>query len=349
MILPASQIASIILLVLGLICWGSWANTFNASGKKWRFELYYFDFAIGAVFAALVFALTVGNLGWDGFSFKDDLLLAGKRQDLFAFIAGVVFNLGNMLLVAAISLIGISVAFSVGVSLSLAVAAIWTLVGGPPGSALFRIGGIVAVAISAIVASLAYQAWAKAKLIETIRTGQTKSTRKTVSMKGVLLAAAGALFLGSFYPLVQLARESEIGLGPYSLGFIFTIGVAASTFVFNLFFMNLPVAGKPVDMVEFFRAKAKSHVYGFLGGIVWYAGVLAILVVTRAEGPAHIEPALAYVLSNGGVVLAAAWGLLWWKELSGTDTKVNYQVVLSLVFLMVGIGLFSGALAFAPK
>src|SRR5882724_9084438 len=112
MILPGSYTLTIILLILSLLCWGSWANTFKLAGK-WRYELYYFDFAIGVVIVALIAALTFGSLGWDGFSFIDDVRNAGKRQELFAFLAGGIFNLGNMFLMAAISLAGLSVAFPI--------------------------------------------------------------------------------------------------------------------------------------------------------------------------------------------------------------------------------------------
>jgi glucose uptake protein len=349
MILPTSHIASLLLLVLCLICWGSWANTFNATGKKWRFELYYFDFAIGVVIAALICALTLGTLGWDGFSFMDDVRLAGKKQDLFAFAGGLVFNLGNMLLVGAISLVGLSVAFPAGLGVAMIIGGIWSFVVGPPASLLFRILGMLALVVSVVMSAMAYQAFAKARLVEMIQTGKTKSTKKQISMKGVVVACVGGLFLGSFYPLLQLSRDTEAGLGPYSGGFIFAMGILVSTFVFNLFFMNLPIAGKPVEMVEYFRAKAKPHGFGILGGIVWYLGALAAFVVIRAEGVARINPSISYLLTDGGILLATVWGLILWKELSGTDTKINYQIIMMLVFMMLGLGLLSAAPAFAPK
>src|ERR1700688_3569246 len=113
MVLPGSYAAVLILLTLGMLGWGMWANAFKAGGSKWRFELFYFDFAIGIALAATVLALTAGSLGFDGFSFTDDLRLAGKRQDFFAFCAGLIFNLGNMLLLAAASIAGLTVAFPV--------------------------------------------------------------------------------------------------------------------------------------------------------------------------------------------------------------------------------------------
>ncbi len=349
MILPASQTASILLLVLTLICWGSWANTIIAPGKKWRFELYYFDFAIGVLIAALLAALTIGRLGWDGFSFLDDFRLAGKRQDMFAFIAGAVFNLGNMLLVAAISLTGISIGFPVGAGTSLIVAAMWSMLDEPAAYIPLRIGGMAALGASVIVAALAYKAYEQAKLMQLIQAGQTKSTRKTVNLKGIYIGIAGGVFLGSIYPAINLARLTDVGLGPYSLGFVFALGVLSSTFVFNLFFMNLPVAGKPIEMGDYFRARGSQHVYGFFGGLIWYAGMLGTLVINRADGNGRMAPAITYALTNASVIVATVWGLAYWKELRRTDTQIGYQIVPMLLFMTLGVGLLAGALALAPK
>lgn len=349
MILPGSFITSLLLLVLTLLCWGSWANTWKATGPKWRFELYYFDFALGVMLAALICALSFGTFGWDGFSFLDDLRLAGKRQDVFAFAAGVVFNLGNMLLVAAISIVGISVAFPAGLGLALVVAALWSTVMGPSGNGLFRIGGALAIIVAIVVNTMAYRIYARARLLEVIQSGKTRSTKKVVSSKGTILALAGGLFLGSFFPLVQMGRDSEIGLGPYALGFVFAVGILVSTFVFNLFFMNLPVEGKPIDLVEFFRAKATTHLSGIAGGMLWYLGALASFVVARAEGAGAITPGLTYALVQGSIVLGTVWGVVYWKELSTTDSKLGYYVLLMLVFLLLGIGLLAAAPAFAAR
>src|ERR1700748_2416623 len=111
MILPGSYTAALLLLIVGMLGWGTWANMFKATGSKWRFELFYFDFAIGIMLAATVLALTAGSLGFDGFSFSDDLRLAGKRQDLFGFVAGLIFNLGNMLLMGAVAVGGMALGF----------------------------------------------------------------------------------------------------------------------------------------------------------------------------------------------------------------------------------------------
>lgn len=348
MILPSSYLALIALLILGMFAWGVWANTLKATGEKWRFELYCFDFAIGTVIAATVIALTWGNLGFDGFSFSDDLRLAGKRQDLFAFVAGSLFNLGNMLLLAALSLVGMSIAFPIALGFALAVGVCWSYALNPGGNTLLSFTGAAAVFGGVVAAILAYRVYATDRLVPVVATaktatGKTKPQKNKISLKGVVLGLAGGLLLGSFSPLVQTAMFGDNGLGPYSTGFIFTIGIFFSTFVYNLFFMNLPVKGAPIDLVEYFHAKIQRHAMGILGGIVWYTGAIATLVGVRAGTTVKIPPSLVYALSQGGVIIAAICGLLIWKEFAGADAKVKTYLGLMLVLLAIGIGIVSTA------
>jgi len=121
MILPQSYPAVLFLMVLSLLCLGSWASFFKFAGR-WRFELFYLDFAIGLLLASVIYAFTVGNLGYDGFNFIDDLQHAGKRQWMYVFIAGLIFNFGNMLLMGAVSVSGLAVAFPMGLGVALLLA-----------------------------------------------------------------------------------------------------------------------------------------------------------------------------------------------------------------------------------
>ena len=91
MILPETYSAALLLMLVSMICWGSWANTFKLAGK-WRFELFYYDYSLGVLIAATIYALTFGNLGYDGFTFIDDLMHAGKRQIFFGVVGGVVLG-----------------------------------------------------------------------------------------------------------------------------------------------------------------------------------------------------------------------------------------------------------------
>jgi len=346
MILPGSLTLSILLLILSLLCWGFWTSTFKLAGK-WRFELYYFDFAMGAVVLAGIAALTLGNMGWDGFSIVDDLRNAGKRQDLFAFIAGAIFNLGNMLLLAAVSLAGLSVAFPLAAGLALVIGAIWNFVLHPGGSALFLGLGAVALAAAIVMTAIAYKnylAQVKKEAPAPVA-AKGKRVKPQTPGKAILIALAGGVLLGSFYPFVDMARGSELGLGPYSLTVVFTLGMAFTTFVYNLFFMNLPVKGEPVDFGEYFKGSGKQHGMGFLGGALWALGALAAFVAWKAEGAAQPGPVANYAFVQGAPLLATLLGLVWWKEFPDSDGRVKTLLFVMLVFFATGLG----ALALAPN
>ncbi len=343
MILPASYTAMMLLLFLGMFAWGTWANTLKAAGDKWRFELYCFDFAIGTFIAATLIALTWGDLGFDGFSFTDDLRLAGKRQELFAFGAGAIFNLGNMLLLAGVSLIGMGVAFPVSVGFGLVVGVCWNYALNPGGNAALLFAGAAVVLGSVVVATLGYRTYTAELMRVLAEAGRIKSKSAMISSKGIVLGVAGGLLLGSFAPLMQLAREGENGLGPYTSGFMLTIGVVFSTFVFNLFFMNLPVKGEPVDVGEYFRAPIKNHGMGLLGGIIWYVGAIATLLGNRVDGAAKVQPPYVFAFSQAGIIIASICGIAIWNEFAGADAKVKTYLGLMLILLVIGIGLVSTA------
>ncbi len=337
MILPGSFIFSLLLLIVSLLAWGSWPNTFKAVSRKWRFELYYCDFAVGFLIAALIAAFTFGSFGADGFSFVDDFLLAGKRQDAFAFTAGLVFNLGNMLFVAAIYVGGITPAAPVALGLALVLNGLMAPLLGQSSTPMLRYVGSAIVLGGVISGAIASRRWSMARLVEAMHTGKTKSTKKVISGKPVFLALLAGFFIGLSAPLMQMGRDAEIALGPYSFSFVFGLGIFFSTFLFNLFFMNLPVQGKAVDMADYFRAPSKSHFAGAAGGAIALLGLLTGLMSIRGEGAAHLEPKLSYALAEGSVLVTLLWGIIYWKELEGTDSKVNTPVVVTVLLLLGGL------------
>ena len=340
MILPASYYATLTLMILAMLCWGSWANTFKLAGK-WRFELFYFDYATGVMLTAALAALTLGSLGFDGFSFMDDVLHASKKQILFGFLAGVTFNLANMLLVAAISLAGLAVAFPVGIGLALVIGVFWSYLIKPQGNPTFLFMGAALVVVAVIINSQAYKLYKLSKLDHLVQTGQVKSTRKVVSIKGVFLSLISGVLMGSFFPLVELGKQGDTGLGPYSITFVFALGVFLSTFFFNLFFMNLPVTGQPVEFLEYFRGTLRQHGLGLLGGMLWCVGMLASSVAASAEGKASVGPAVSYGVGQGATLVSALWGLFVWKEFAGAPAKVVTMLALMLALFVIGLVMIS--------
>jgi glucose uptake protein len=348
MILPGSYTAVLILLIVGMLAWGAWANLFKAAGGKWRFELFSFDFAVGIFLAALVLGLTAGSLGFDGFSLRDDLQLAGKRHDLWGFTAGVVFNLGNMMLLGAISIAGMAVAFPACMGCALIVAAFWNFALNPGGNTALLFGGAAVVAGAIVFDILAFRTWSAVRAKAAQAEGGTgKPRRRRSTSKSVFLSLAGGLLIGSFPPLIQMGRQGEDGLGPYSIGFIFSIGVVFSTFVFNLFFMNLPVQGKAIEIAEYFNAKLSRHGLGVLGGAVWYIGMIASLVGGRVEGAARVGAPLRFALEQGAILIAALCGVFLWREYEGGDSAVKIRIGLMFLLLLAGIGVMTAGVVAA--
>lgn len=350
MVLPVTYFATLTLMLLSMICWGSWANTQKLSGA-WRFELFYFDYAFGVFLGALVLAFTFGTMGYDGFATVDDIVKAGKHQDLYGFLGGVVFNLANMLLVAAISVAGLSVAFPIAIGLALVIGVILNYVIDPGGNPLLLFGGAGVVVVAIVVDAFAYRAYSLQMLTNAIRAGATGSTKKSVSLNGILLSLVSGVLMGSFFPIVQLGvyREpgNEAGLGPYAIGLIFGLGVLLSTFVFNFFFMNLPVNGKPVSPFDYFTGTLRQHALGIVGGMIWTVGAVSNFVAASAQGEARVGPAVSYGLGQGATMISVLWGLLYWKEFAGADSKVKMLLTIMFVAFLIGLTMVSVAPLFS--
>jgi glucose uptake protein len=350
MILPGSYLSSLLLLILSMLCWGSWANTFKAAGK-WRFELFYFDYSIGVFLASIVCAFTFGTMGIDGFSVMDDLGLAGKRQELLAFVAGLVFNLANMLIVGAISIAGMAVAFPVGIGLALIVGVVLSYITHPVGNIVLLGAGCAAILVAIVLDSVAWRQYAArgtalaakeaAAPRETSRVAAKAAKKTSSSGKGIWLAIVGGVLMGLFYPIVELSKQGENGLGPYTIGLIFAAGVLFSTFVYNLFFMNLPIQGEPLEIGEYFRGKGKSHLLGIAGGIVWFIGAITNFVAARAEGPALVGPAVSYAMGQGATLITVLWGLIVWKEFADAQSSVRALVTAMLALFIIGLAAVS--------
>jgi glucose uptake protein len=279
MILPKTYTVALLIMILGLLAQGSWANFFRAGGvRKQRFELMYFDFAFAALIVALVAGFTLGNLGFDGFTLMDDFVRAGKRQWIQAFAAGCLLNLAMMLLVSAISVAGIA----------------------------------MPVLISASVAA-AYFDTNNSTIVYILLAAVAAASGVFYKLKPVLLSVASGLVMTGYIPLIDKARFGDIGMGPYSGALMVSFAVVFSTFVYNLFFMNLPVAGEPLEFLDYIRGGLAPHRLGAIAGAIWGIALVAFFAVWAASDAKFGKPEFI-ALSQGGAILAAIWGLTIWKE-----------------------------------
>lgn len=348
MILPHTDSSLILLLLLCMLCQGSWPALYKMA-KKYRFELFYFDFAVGLGLTAIVCAFTVGSFGFDGFNFTDDLLNARKQTWMYAILAAMIFNFGNMLLTAAVSVAGLAIAFPVAFSVAMVVGAWMDYLGRPAATATILMGGTLLMLLAVILNSSAYLHLKVLQHEVLARAGKAKSTRRPNSVKGVVLAMVGGLVMGTFAPLLLKAQDPDLGMGPYSLLVMFSVGVAISTFVFNLFFMNLPVDGEPLEIADFVRTPVMNHIFGLLSGAVWAIGALAAFVAASPKGDTHLGAPWGTLLPQAAPIVAALWGMLVWKELKGGDTRVKAFGFITLLLFAGGLALFSYAPLWATK
>jgi glucose uptake protein len=246
-----------------------------------------------------------------------------------------------MFFVAAVFVSGMAPAAPVALGSALCITALISPLMGVDTSMVFRLIGAAGYLVAVIAGIMASRRWSMARLVEAMQSGKTKSTKKAVSSKTAILSLLAGLFIAISKPLMEMGRGTEINLGPYSYTVLFAIGALLSTFLFQLFFMNLPVQGKPADLGAYFRGKLPSHMPGIFGGMMASIGLLCSLLSLRADGAAVLDSKLAYALANGSVLLIVLWGLIYWKELQDTDAKVTGTVAVTVIFLAIGLGCVS--------
>src|SRR5438309_8211214 len=101
MFTPQSLGIALLMMITSAICWGSWANTYKGV-KNYRFELFYWDYAIGIFLISLILAFTMGSSSHDSTSFLNNVQAADTSNIVSTLVGGAIFNLANLLLVAAI-------------------------------------------------------------------------------------------------------------------------------------------------------------------------------------------------------------------------------------------------------
>ena len=325
MFLPETYQVTLVLMILSMLCWGSWANTLKLC-PNFRFQLFYWDYSIGLFLASLLLGLTAGSSGHTGSEFLAAILETPRDRVLWAFFGGVIFNIANLLLVAAIDVAGLAVAFPVGIGLALVVGAVSSYLVSPAANPLLLFGGVALVTLAIIVDALAYR--------------KRESTAVATTTRGIVLSLIAGLLMGSFYPLVARAMRGPVkpggSPGPYAIAFFFAIGVLISTIPANLMLMIKPLDGKPsVDGKNYWRAPFRWHIAGIFGGAVWCVGAVANFV---ASGTHFVGPAVSYSIGQGATMVSALWGVFVWREFAGAPRGAHLLLVLMFVFFILGLG-----------
>jgi glucose uptake protein len=354
MILPSTTLASLLLLILTLFCWGSWANS-QRLVFKWRFELFYYDFALGMAACILIAVFTLGSMNAQELTVSDNMMIAGYHKMAYGVAAGIVVNLAYMMLVAGISLSGMAVAFPLAFGIALIVTSVTNFIGNPQSSnTLLLFSGLVLVLIAVLVDIIAYRshvdalaAGAKGGPILDPRTKMP--VRTPTAARGILISILGGIALGFFLPIVDSSRSGDNGVGPYGLAALIGAGMFFSTLIYVPFFINFPVQGEPVQVRDYFKGAKKQHFWGIFGGFVWAVGLVAFLVEGAVPPALQTAPALAAGLIQGAPIIAALWGLLAWREFKGSTQGVKMLMLGMTVLFLAGLALVSLAPVYSAK
>ena len=309
--------------IITMLCWGSWQNT-QVLVKGWRFELYYWDYIIGILIFSLIMAFTFGSIGTGGRGFILDLQQADLKYILFASFGGFIWSTGTLLIVAGIAIAGMSVAFPIGGGIGWIFGIITSYLVRPEGNPVYLFFGTAFILGAIIINMVSYRRMAK--------------TNKKAPMKGILISVLAGVCLAFFYSFVARSLDTDYdiaGMGkltPYTAVLFFSVGALISAMVFNPILMARPVQGSPVGFKDYFNGTIREHSVGILGGLIWGLGnSLSFMAANVAS------PAISYALSNGAVIVAALWGILYWKEFKSAPKGTNLMLAFMFISYLIGL------------
>ncbi|GAB3280677.1 GRP family sugar transporter [Parahaliea aestuarii] len=327
MFIVESYAVAVALCFVTMLCWGSWANTQKMATQEWRFQHFYWDYSIGVVLLALLMAFTLGSSGEQGRSFIPDISQADGNAIAMALLGGAVFNFANILLVIAIDIAGMAVAFPVGIGLALVIGVIANYDPAQVHNPTLLFIGVALVVVAIVIDALIYR--------------KIPGEKAANVGKGLAISIVAGIAMGFFYRFVAQSMSfnfsaPEAGLmTPYSAGVVFAIGLLLSNLLFLLPLMYKPVTGEVAPPGEYFsRGTPRLHIVGMLGGAIWATGFCFNIIAAGKAGYA-----VSYGLGQGATMVAAFWGVFIWKEFRDTPAGTGKLIGAMFACFLVGLGL----------
>ena len=320
--IPSHYPEALTMLLISMLCWGSWANALKLM-RTCRFELFYWDYVFGTTLISIVLAFTLGTLSRSEPSFLANLAGASRASIFWALAGGAMFNVSNILLTGAIELAGLAVAFPVGVGLSIVIGVILNYIIIPKNDPILLFGGVSLLLSAVVLDARAYR----------LHLG---SGSQTTSRKGIWLCVVSGIGLGLFYPLVAKSINEPHHLGPYGVGVFFMLGMLVSNAFVNSAIMRHPVTGQaPLHFRDYAHMPLHWHILGLLlGGVVWGIGSVLNFVVSSTS---LVGPATSFALGDGATMVSALWGLLLWHEFRGASSRVKVLLTIMILLFVAGL------------
>jgi glucose uptake protein len=327
MLIVESYSLAVAMCVVTMLCWGSWANTQKLASQKWPFQLFYWDYSVGVLLLTLILAFTIGSTGVEGRGFLPDISQASGDAITTALVGGAVFNLANILLVVAIDIAGMAVAFPVGIGLALVIGVVTNYLAAPVGDAAFLFLGVALIAIAIVIDAVIYRRLPR---------DATHSVGK-----GLAISIIAGIAMGFFYRFVAASISADFAnpeaglMTPYSASVIFAVGLLLSNAVFLVPLMYKPISGERAPMGDYFsKGNTRLHLVGILGGTIWSIGFCLSIIAAGAAGYA-----ISYGLGQGATMVAAFWGVFIWKEFENSAPGTNRLIAAMFSLFFVGLGL----------
>ena len=327
MFIVESYTIAVVMCVITMLCWGSWANTQKLASTEWQFQLFYWDYSIGVLLLALLFAVTLGSSGEEGRAFTADISQASDTALRSAFLGGAIFNVANILLVVAIDIAGMAVAFPVAIGLALVIGVVTNYLATPLGDATLLFTGVGLVTAAIITCALIYS--------RLPRTGD-----RSVG-KGLAISLIAGISMGFFYRFVAASMSADFAnptaglMTPYSAGVVFAVGLILSNIIWLVPLMYRPISGSVAPIGEYFsRGTPRLHLVGILGGVIWAVGFLFNIMAAGQAGYA-----ISYGLGQGATMIAAFWGVFIWREFRDAPPGTSGMIAAMFALFIVGLGL----------
>lgn len=316
MYIPETFLAALLLIIISMLCWGSWPNLLKAV-PHWRLEYFYLDYTFGGVLIAILLASTMGARGWIGLDFIQRLHESGGRAVISAFLGGLVWNVGNILLLNGIMIAGLSVAFPVASALAIILGVGVGYVAQPVGNPIWLFGAVVVLVAAGYTNAAAYR--------DLSQSSGSKS-------KGIMISLLAGVLIGGFPPLVGRAISGPHPLDSYNVSICFALGAMLASVLGLPLLVSRPLIGTPNSMKGYLKGSAGCHLLGLIAGAIWGIGT-----VSNFTSAGIVGVAISWGIGSGAPIIGALWGIFLWREFKNSDFRAKALIGASMGLYIVGV------------